>query len=301
MRTSLLILTLICLAPVLCGTTYIIMDDGVEVGRMVDDDGQDRTVMIGETGSAETVQGQVSPETQVEEVHLETQSPPPVEISKPVEASKPMTLQQAMKAVTFIKVIRKDGKTAVGSGAVINRQGTMLTNAHVVKDAEKILVTRYEDQPAQQRSQKEYEARILKQNQYYDLALIDIHAETPEYFRFASADGIHVGNAVRAIGNPLGFQVTVSEGIVSAVRTNKGMRVQYQAMPGESMNERKFESITWIQTDAAINPGNSGGPLLNSDYEVIGINTYGYLDSEGLKFALHVKHLEEFASGYQEK
>ena len=92
--------------------------------------------------------------------------------------------------------------------------------------------------------------------------------------------------------------------IVSAVRTNRKLGLPYVKIPGEYMNEREFEEMTWIQTDASINPGNSGGPLLNERQEIIGINTFGYTTggaTTGLNFALHVKHARKFAAGYINK
>ena len=250
----------------------------------------------------------------------ERQGPVPVEETRPAqkdvsaggavpeapkEAEDALTLQDAMKAVAFIKVVTHSGGEATATGTIINPHGVMLTNHHVIQDAKTVFVTlplkgtgsRFKD-PTQ------YEATVLKSDAYYDLALIDIHAKTPEYLRFAQDEEIQVGNEVKAIGNPLGLAVTVSQGITSGVRTNRDLGRPYKAIPGEYVNEREFEEMTWIQTDASINPGNSGGPMLNTANEIVGINTWIATEtggSVGLGFALHVKHVKKFAAGYIRK
>ena len=232
-----------------------------------------------------------------------------------VKQDSNLTLSQAMKAVPFIKVEMTIGES-IGSGAIINPNGTILTNAHVVEGTKgetikSITVTLYQDKDIGQRSKREYEARVIKIDPVYDLAIIDIHAETPDYFRYADENELKVGDEVRACGNPNGLDVSFSKGIISAIRTNKERFTSNgelnepikEFLRQRSMSEREFNTITWIQTDAAINPGNSGGPLLNADNQIIGINSRkamlpdGQL-AEGLGFALHVKHLKKFAAGY---
>ncbi len=195
---------------------------------------------------------------------------------------------------------------AGGAGTIINDHGTILTNHHVVDQAVKILVLLPDDRPTNRSSKepKTYEASVRKSDPYYDLALIDIHAKTPAYFRLAPDDTVEVGQRVRAIGNPNGLVISVSEGIVSAVRTNHALGQEYVPLPNTSMSSREFDDITWIQTDAAVNPGNSGGPLLNDAQDVVGINSFIVSSSggsQGLNFALHVKHLRKFARGYYAK
>ena len=135
-------------------------------------------------------------------------------------------------------------------------------------------MTLYQDKDIGQRSKREYEARVIKTDPVYDLAFIDIHAETPDYLRFTNENGVKVGDDVRACGNPSGLEVSFSKGIVSAIRTNKERNVSYNEFLGHiSMSEREFDAITWVQTDAAINPGNSGGPLLNDNNQIVGIKS----------------------------
>lgn len=218
------------------------------------------------------------------------------------DAPKEVTLSEALKAVAFIAVRHQDGTVGAGSGIIINAHGVMLTNYHVVANAAEIQVlmperkskSKFKDLPT-------YEASVIKTSPYYDMALLDMRATTPEYFTLSADDEIEVGSPVRAIGNPQGLAISVSQGIVSAVRTNYDMGWTYEPVPGETINEREFEAITWIQTDAAVNPGNSGGPLVNIRNDVVGMNTLmmsGSGGSVGLNFALHVKHLRKFARGY---
>lgn len=226
---------------------------------------------------------------------------PPPASAEPPAVSPELSLPLALRAVAYIKVMLEDGTEGGGTGTIISPNGTMLTNHHVVEGAKKLFVTLHEEKAHRFKDAKEYEATVIKSNRYYDLALIDIHASTPAYLRFAADAAVKVGAEVRAIGNPWGLQSTVSKGIMSAVRTNHSMRVEYAPIAGEYINEREFEEITWIQTDASINPGNSGGPLLNDQHQIVGINTAIYTTtggSMGLNFALHAKHARKFAAGY---
>ena len=218
----------------------------------------------------------------------------------PADAIPGVTLPLALKAGAFIRMEMNDGSQGTASGTIISPRGTILTNYRVVENAKRIVVTLQEDKEQRYKEPKEYEAQVIKTNTYYDLALITIHATTPSHLRFADDGAVKVGNEVRAIGNPFGLQATVSRGIISAVRTNRGLEAQYVTVPGDSISEREFEDITWIQTDAAINPGNSGGPLLDDKHEIVGINTFGYqpAGNVGLNFASHVKLLRKFAAGY---
>jgi len=283
------------------GTTYVIKEGDLEVGRWVEADGSDRVEII----QNEAQQPKASEE---ELLSLDESAVANLPVKGLVE-SEPKSAQEkssktlidAMQAVGFIKAIDSQGRTRVGSGAIINRSGTMLTNAHVVYGAKDIKVILFDPKATGARAPREYGARVIKVNRYYDLAIIDIHADTTHYLTLADEKSIRVGQDVRAIGNPLGLQVTVSRGIISAVRSNKSMGVPYIKIPGEYIAQRRFENILWVQTDAAINPGNSGGPLLNDQFEIVGINTYGYMMYEGLKFALFLKHIKEFASGYMAK
>jgi len=218
------------------------------------------------------------------------------------EEAEPKHIQDAMRGVVSIRAVSESGQQRTASGALINSHGVILTNHHVVAGAKEIqVVLPFRKSASRYKDPKRYDATVSKASPYYDLAVIDIHAKTPDYLTIADSDHIVVGDEVKAIGNPMGLVVSVSQGIVSGVRTNRSLRMKFVKVPSEYMNEREFESITWIQTDASINPGNSGGPLLNADNEIIGINTWivsASGGSAGLGFALHAKHIRKFAAGH---
>jgi S1-C subfamily serine protease len=156
-----------------------------------------------------------------------------------------------------------------GSGFIVNPDGEILTNFHVVRGSAQLTVTLAD--------KKTYKARILARDRRDDLALIKIDAgrKLPA-LRLGDSDGLAVGQKVLAIGNPFGFGGTLTTGIVSSL--DRSIKTEDESLEG------------MIQTDAAINPGNSGGPLLDSHGNVIGINTaiYGPQGNIGLGFALPI-------------
>ncbi len=156
--------------------------------------------------------------------------------------------------------------TSFGSGVIVDKEGRVLTNSHVVRHAKSVTVKLGDG--------REFEAEILGGDPPTDLAVLKISGENLPTAEFGDSNRIEVGQWVLAIGNPFGLEQTVTSGIISAKgRANVGIA--------------QFEDF--IQTDAAINPGNSGGPLVNMDGEVIGItsaiasNTGGY---QGVGFAI---------------
>jgi S1-C subfamily serine protease len=149
----------------------------------------------------------------------------------------------------------ESGGIATGSGFVIDGEGHILTNNHVIEGAEKVSVKLGD-------SEKEYEAEVVGTDPGTDIALLKVEAPAKELhpLTLGHSSESEVGDPVVAIGNPFGLDRTVTSGIVSALQR------QIQAPNGFSINHV-------IQTDAAINPGNSGGPLINAEGEVIGINS----------------------------
>ncbi|MBS1889012.1 MAG: trypsin-like peptidase domain-containing protein [Actinobacteria bacterium] len=163
--------------------------------------------------------------------------------------------QQTESLNPFIEPESQSGGTATGSGIVLDNQGHILTNNHVIEGASKIEVKLGA-------SEKQYTAEVVGTDPASDLALLKVEAPTSELTPLKLGDSakMEVGDPVVAIGNPFGLDRTVTSGIVSALQR------QIQAPDGFSINNV-------IQTDAAINPGNSGGPLINAAGEVIGINS----------------------------
>ncbi len=144
---------------------------------------------------------------------------------------------------------------ASGSGVTISADGYIVTNNHVVDEADEVLVTL--------NNKKDYKAKVIGKDPSSDLAVIKIEGDDFPYLTFASSDDVHLGQWVLAIGYPLGLQTTVTSGIVSAKSRGLGINSRQSKTPIEA----------FIQTDAAINPGNSGGALVNTDGNVIGINS----------------------------
>ena len=149
----------------------------------------------------------------------------------------------------FLRPVPQQGQ---GSGFILDTQGHILTNNHVIEGAQNVEVTLW--------TQKRYKATVMYTDKNHDLAMLQIEgAANLQPATLAAGNNLAVGQRVYAIGNPFGFSGTMTRGIISALRS--------VAMP----NGNKIDNA--IQTDASVNPGNSGGPLLNSRGEVIGITT----------------------------
>ncbi len=160
---------------------------------------------------------------------------------------------------------------STGSGVIISNDGYIVTNNHVVADATDIQVTMDD--------KREFTARLIGTDPSTDLALIKIEGQRLQPVRFGNSDSIRVGEWVLAVGNPFNLESTVTAGIVSA--------------KGRSINilEDSYSIESFIQTDAAVNPGNSGGALVNTNGELVGINTAIITKSgryEGYSFAIPV-------------
>jgi len=166
----------------------------------------------------------------------------------------------------FYGLVPQEGQ---GSGFVIDKEGHILTNYHVIEDARQVEVTLH--------NRKKYKATIVGTDKSHDLAIVQIKAPDLQAMILGDSTNLQVGQKVYAIGNPFGLAGTLTRGIVSSIR-------QVQEPDGLVIEEA-------IQTDAAINPGNSGGPLLNWHGEVIGINTMiasSVGQSAGIGFAIPI-------------
>jgi Do/DeqQ family serine protease len=162
-----------------------------------------------------------------------------------------------------------------GSGFIVNSNGRIITNAHVVDGASKVSVVLKDG--------RQFEGKVIGTDPVTDVAVIQIQADNLPTLTIGNSETLQPGELAIAIGNPLGLDNTVTVGIISAT--------------GRSGSEVGIpdKRVSFIQTDAAINPGNSGGPLLNQKGEVIGMNTAIIQGAQGLGFAIPINQVQRIA------
>ena len=171
-------------------------------------------------------------------------------------------IDESLKGVITIKT-----NIAQGTGFIISSDGYIVTNAHMLSGASEVQITTFDE--------NKISAELIGYNAELDIALLKIGGEY-NFLELGNSDETQVGERVIAIGNPLGLQFSVSEGIVSGIHRS-------------GINE--LEAYT--QTDAALNPGNSGGPLINKNGKVIGINNFKLGSGESLGFALESNYIKD--------
>jgi S1-C subfamily serine protease len=161
---------------------------------------------------------------------------------------------------------RRVKSTSLGSGFLVDAQGHILTNAHVVANASKIRITLVD--------KRSFPADLVASDPDSDLAVLRVSATGLPQVAMGTSRDLMVGETVIALGNPFGLSNSVTTGVVSASR--------------RSLRTGGREFRDFIQTDASINPGNSGGPLVNLDGEVIGVNTAIVQEAQGIGFAIPI-------------
>jgi len=174
-------------------------------------------------------------------------------------------IEDAIKAVVTIRT-----DVSQGTGFIIDQEGYIVTNYHVMENAKSAVIFTYNSET--------YSVSLVGYDSNFDIALLKIEGDF-EKLKLDDSDDIQIGEKVIAIGNPLGLQFSVSEGIVSAIHRQGPSGVN-----------------AYIQTDAALNPGNSGGPLINNQGKVIGINNFKVSGGESLGFALESNYIENIVN-----
>ena len=176
-------------------------------------------------------------------------------------------------------VIKVSTPGGLGSGVILSRDGYAVTNAHVVQGETNLRATVWFAQPDGTLKRTDIDGvELVAVNNHLDLALVKLKHPDGKDFVFApvqDAEKLEIGQNVFAIGNPLGLERTLTQGVVSTT-------------------QRSFDGLTYIQTDTPINPGNSGGPLFNTKGEVIGITNMGIQGGEALGFAIPARYMKDF-------
>lgn len=188
-------------------------------------------------------------------------------------------VDKVKNAVVKIDVYKKSqGKYRAGgsgSGFIFSSDGLVFTNSHVVHGADRIMVSLL--------NENEIEATMVGEDPDTDLAILKIYTEGYSVAKLGDAAQLQIGQFVIAIGNPFGYQHTVTAGVVSAL--GRTLRTQ---------SGRLVDNV--IQSDAALNPGNSGGPMINTEAEVIGVNTAMINGAQGLSFSVDINTAKEIAT-----
>lgn len=170
----------------------------------------------------------------------------------------------------------REVQQGTGSGFIINADGLIITNAHVVKGADKVSVTLKDN--------RVLEGKVLGIDTVTDVAVVKVNSSNLPTVKLGNSEQIKPGEWAIAIGNPLGLDNTVTAGIISATGRSSSQVGDPQ------------KRVNYIQTDAAINPGNSGGPLLNASGQVIGMNTAILKNAQGLGFAIPINQVQRIAN-----
>lgn len=201
-----------------------------------------------------------------------------------VKSKSKLYTEADLKVVSTVEAIEKYASSVLvirtprglGSGFFINKEGYIITNFHVIKEQRHVSVTQFVGEKHNMRRVVYRDVRIVALDPFHDLAVLKIEKNLVKDFRpvvFATTRNYKLGETVFVIGNPLGLERTVTEGVISHL-------------------SRNFAGNLYLQIDAPVNPGNSGGPLFNSKGEVIGVINMGVMSMEGLNFAIPIRNVK---------
>lgn len=175
-------------------------------------------------------------------------------------------------------VVSIETPSGLGSGFILNEDGFVITNNHVIEGETRVAVILYRQTESGLERQRIEDVRIVALNPFVDLALLELPSQKDLKLRpvyLGNLVDLNAGDGVFAVGNPLGLERSISQGILSTLNRN-------------------FEGLIYLQTDAAINPGNSGGPLFNLRGEVIGVTNMGFRGTDNLGFAIPINYVKDF-------
>ena len=195
-----------------------------------------------------------------------------------VAGKLPIKTIKSLVPILSEAVVTVNTPSGLGTGFIINEDGFLITNYHVIEKEKNIKITMFVKNKNTLETVVYKKVRIYSYNPFMDLALLKIEDDKNKKFKYVNLGNLNenkVGDKVFAIGNPLGLERSVTQGIISST-------------------SRNYNGILYIQTTAPINPGNSGGPLFNLKGEVIGVTNMGYIFSDGLGFAIPVDYLKHF-------
>lgn len=205
-------------------------------------------------------------------------SPIPEIVSRVGSSVVKITTVQNRTRHDFFRGDTREQVTGEGSGVIVDEQGYILTNNHVVEDADEIVVLLTD----RKNQEQELKGEVLGRDPLTDLAVVKVEGSDLSVATLGDSDQLMVGETAIAIGNPYGFTNTVTVGVISAL--NRDLPIQ-----------EGTELLDLVQTDAAINPGNSGGALFNIFGEVVGINTVILQGAQGLGFAIPINIAREIS------
>jgi len=288
----------LCLAALLCGgiaasaATIQLKDKSAVTGKILSEKRDSIAVDIGYTVL-------VIPRSQVDKISEADETATPEKLKAPSNDTQPELSPTATTATAIYsttsrsapersvrELVNQLGEAVVqvrtpgslGSGFIINEEGFLMTNFHVIEGETQISIEVFHQKDGQLERKSYRQVRIVAMNKFADLALLKIEdndAPTFKHVPFGSSDALSVGEKVFAIGSPLGLERTVTEGILST---------KTRQMAGE----------LYLQTTTQINPGNSGGPLFNLNGEVVGVTNMKITFGEGLGFAIPVESVKYF-------